>query len=188
MSRLCLPSRLSSLLALCAGLWLWPERAHAQVAVEVEEEEAALPDTPAWRSNVGFQLGTGFMVLLPSGGGSAGVGLQAEGRYGFVLGPTVVAPGGELSLYYLSSRVIGTVMPTLRITVPLGPLAPYVRGGAGAGALTNPGEGGLAWLGGGGLMIHFSERISLGAEVSYQAISGTAFRGLSISPMLSISG
>lgn len=176
-------ARPGSLLALCAGLWLSPQLAHAQS----EEDEGSL-DTPAWRSNVGFQLGTGFMVLLPSGGGSAGVGAQVEGRYGFVLGPTVLAPGGELSAYYLSSRVIGTLMPTLRLTLPLGPLAPYARGGVGAGALSNPGEGGLAWLGGGGLMIHFSERISLGVEVSYQAITGTDFRGLSISPMLSIGG
>jgi hypothetical protein len=173
------------LLALCAGACLWPRAASAQALIE---EEVELPDTPAWRSNVGFQLGTGLLVLLPSGGGSAGVGAQVEGRYGFVLGPSVIAPGGELSLYWLSSRVIGTLMPTLRITLPLGPLAPYVRGGAGGGGLSNPGEGGLAWLGGGGLMIHFSERISLGVEVSYQAITGTEFRGLSISPMLSLGG
>lgn len=170
---------------LCSGALLWPQLAHAQ---SEEEAEAELPDTPAWRSNVGFQLGTGFLVLLPSGGGSAGVGAQMEGRYGFVLGPSVVAPGGELSLYWLSSRVIGTLMPTLRVTLPLGPLAPYVRGGVGAGGISNPGEGGLALLGGGGLMIHFSERVSLGVELSYQAITGTAFRGLSISPMLSIGG
>ena len=168
---------------LCADALLWPELAHAQ---EVEEDE--LRDTPAWRSNVGFQLGTGIMVLLPSDGGSAGIGAQVEGRYGMALGPTVVAPGGELSLYWLSSRLIATLMPTLRVTVPLGPLAPYVRGGLGAGALSDPGEGGLAYLGGGGLMIHFTERVSLGVEVSYQAITGTDFRGLSISPMLTLGG
>ena len=66
-----------------------------------------------------------------------------------------------------------------------GPLAPFVRGGVGVGGLTEPSEGGLAWLAGGGLMIHVSERFSFGAELGYQAIEGTAFKGITISPTLS---
>jgi hypothetical protein len=54
--------------------------------------------------------------------------------------------------------------------------------------LTNPGDGGLAWLGGGGLMIHFGDVLSLGAEVNYEGITGTGFRVLSIGPTLVIGG
>jgi hypothetical protein len=54
--------------------------------------------------------------------------------------------------------------------------------------ITNPGEGGLAWLGGGGLMIHFGGFLSLGAEVNYQGITGTDYKVLSIGPSIVIGG
>jgi len=127
-------------------------------------------------------------VLVPDSGDAPGVGLQAEGRSGIALGPTILAPGAELSAYYVASRAIGTLLPTLRLTVPIGSVAPFVRAGIGVGALTDPSEAGLAWLAGGGLMIHVSDALSFGAELGYQAIVGTDFEGLSIAPTLSWSG
>ena len=59
---------------------------------------------------------------------------------------------------------------------------------AGYGGLSNPGDGGLAWLLGGGLMIHFGGAFSLGAEVNYAGITGTGFEVLSIGPTLIIGG
>jgi hypothetical protein len=146
-----------------------------------------VPDTPAWNANVGLVTGLGIAVLLPDEG-SAGGGLELSGRYGVPVGPTVMAPGARLGGYYLQERFIGMLMPTFRITLPLGPLAPFVQGGAGAGGLTNPGEGGLAYLAGGGLMIHFGGVLSLGAEVNYEGITGTGFQVLSIGPTLVLGG
>ena len=93
---------------------------------------AEVPDTPAWRANVGLVTSTGIAVLLPDEG-SAGGGLELSGRYGIPAGPVIFAPGVRLGGYYLQERIIGVLMPTARLTVPLGPLAPFVHAGAGAG-------------------------------------------------------
>jgi hypothetical protein len=148
---------------------------------------AEVPDTPAWNANVGLITGLGIAVLVPDEG-SAGGGLELSARYGIPVGFVVLAPGGRVGGYYLQERFIGMLMPTARATVPLGPFAPFVQGGAGAGVLTHPGDGGLAWLGGGGLMIHFGGVVSVGAELNYEGITGTGYRVLSIGPTLVIGG
>jgi hypothetical protein len=152
-----------------------------------QDSDSLVPDTPAWNANVGLVTGLGIALLLPDEG-SAGGGLEFSARYGIPVGPTVMAPGGRLGGYYLQERFIGTLMPTFRVTLPLGPLAPFVQGGAGPGVLTNPSEGGLAWLAGGGLMIHFGGVVSVGAEVNVERITGTGFEVLSIGPTLVIGG
>lgn len=157
------------------------------VDARVARAQDEIPDTPAWRSNVGFVSGIGIAVLVPDEG-SVGFGLEPTGRYGIPAGPVIIAPGARLGGYYLSERFIGTLMPTLRVTLPLGPLAPFGQGGLGGGMITNPGEGGLAWLAGGGLMIHFGGFLSLGAEVNYQGITGTDYKVLSIGPSIVIGG
>jgi hypothetical protein len=140
-------------------------------------------------ANRGFKLGIGPTLLLPiREGGPYGGGLDLAGRYGIQAGPTVLAPGGLLGGYFISSRFIGLAMPTFRVTLPLGPLAPYVVGGVGGGWISNPTEGGVALLGGGGLMIHFGRVFGIGAEVTYQTITGTEFGGLALGPMISFGG
>jgi hypothetical protein len=170
---------------LVSGTCLLAPAATAQeLAADADHQ---VPDTPAWRANVGLVSGLGLAVLIPDEG-SAGLGLELAGRYGVPVGPLVLAPGARVGGYYLQERVIGLLMPTFRVTVPLGPLAPYAQGGIGAGGITNPGEGGLAWLGGGGLMIHFGGVLSIGAEINYQGITGTGFKVLSIGPTIVIGG
>jgi hypothetical protein len=146
-------------------------------------------DSAAMSANRGFKLGIGPTVLLPMrAGGPYGGGLNVEGRYGIKAGPTVVAPGGMLAGYFISSRFIGMAMPTFRLTVPIGPLAPYALGGVGGGWISNPSEGGVALLGGGGLMIHFGRFFAIGAEATYQTITGTDFGGVTIGPAISFGG
>jgi hypothetical protein len=170
---------------LVSGICLFALAAPAQELAG--DEYSQVPDTPAWRANTGLVSGLGLALLVPDEG-SAGLGLELAGRYGVPVGPLVLAPGARVGGYYLQERVIGLLMPTFRVTVPLGPLAPFVQGGIGAGGITNPGEGGLAWLGGGGLMIHFGGVFSIGAEVNYQGITGTDFKVLSIGPTIVIGG
>lgn len=146
-------------------------------------------DSAAMAANRGLTLGVGPTLLLPSReDGPVGGGLSLDARYGIRLGPTVVAPGGRLNGYLISSRVIGMAMPTLRLTVPVGPLAPFLVGGLGPGGITNPGETGLAYLGGGGAMIHFGRILAVGGEASYQAITGTDFKSVAIGPSILIGG
>lgn len=146
-------------------------------------------DSAAFSANRGFKIGIGPILLSPSReGGPWGGGLDLDGRYGIVAGPTVIAPGGRLAGYALSGRFIGTAMPTLRFTLPVGPLAPFVVGGIGGGWISNPSESGVAMLGGGGLMIHFGRVFAIGAEATYQTITGTEFHGLAIGPAISFGG
>lgn len=145
-------------------------------------------DSAAMASNRGLHFGFAPAILLPTDNGPAGGGLILDGRYGIKAGPTVLAPGGRLGGYLISSRFIGTAMPTFRVTLPVGPLAPFVLGGLGYGGLTNPGESGLAVLGGGGLMIHFGRILAIGAEVTYQRITGTEYQTLGIGPAIQIGG
>ncbi|HEX7665156.1 MAG TPA: hypothetical protein VF407_11610, partial [Polyangiaceae bacterium] len=103
-------------------------------------------DSAAAQANKGFHIGIGPELLVPSDGGPLGGGLILDGRYGIDLNPVILAPGARLAGYYISERFIGTAMPVLRVTTPLGPLAPFVLGGVGGGWLTNDSEAGVALL------------------------------------------
>ena len=148
---------------------------------------ADVPDSPAWAANVEQVTGLGVAILVPDEG-AAGGGLELSTRYGFPVGPVILAPGARTGGYYLQDRFIGILLGTGRATLPLGPVAPFVQVGGGAGGLSNPGDGGLAWLVGGGLMIHFGYHVAAGVEVSWQGITGTGFEVLSIGPSLVIGG
>ena len=142
----------------------------------------------AMQANKGLRIGFGPELLFPSDGGPMGGGVVLDGRYGLRAGPTVLAPGGRLGGYVISSRFVGTAMPTFRVTLPIGPLAPFVVGGVGIGGLSNPSETGLAYLGGGGLMIHFGRIMAIGAEVTYQRIVGSELEVLAVGPSLQFGG
>jgi hypothetical protein len=147
------------------------------------------PESPAMSASRGLKLGLAPILLFPiREDGSYGGGLEIQGRYGIKAGPTVIAPGGILGGYFISSRFIGLAMPTLRWTLPIGPFAPYVVGGVGPGWISNPSEGGVALLGGGGLMIHFGRVIAVGAELTYRTITSTDYGGLVLGPVISFGG
>lgn len=142
-------------------------------------------DSAAWRSNRGFQTHLGPVLLIPTDpDDSWGGGLEFGLRYGFKAGPTVLAPGGRVAGYYQPKRFVGDVMGTFRVTLPAGPFAPFIEGGVGPGGATNPGQGGVAVLAGGGLMIHFGDVFGLGARASWETITSTGFSVLSVGPML----
>jgi hypothetical protein len=177
------PNLLSSsavlLASLCAG---------SSVAAADAARDDQAPDTAPWRANTGLVTGLGLALLLPSGGGDAGLGVELYGRYGIPAGPVILAPGALLGGYYLQHRFAGDLLGTFRVTLPLGPLAPFAQAGLGPGVRTNPSEGGLAWLGGGGLMLHLGEVLAVGVEVNYLAISGTGFKALTLGPSIVIGG
>jgi len=95
------------------------------------------------------------------------------------------AENARLKGYYYSQRFVGLAMGTGRLTLPLGPLAPYGVVGAGGGSISNPGQSGMALMGGGGLMLHFGRVFAVGVEATYQKITDTDFRVLSIGPLFS---
>lgn len=143
-------------------------------------------DSAAYDSNEGWNTGFGPMIIAPRDGGPLGAGLDLDLRYGIGAGPFVFAPGGRLAGYYYSQRFVGLAMPTARLTLPIGPLAPYGVVGAGAGSVSNPTQSGMALMGGGGLMLHFGRIFGLGVEATYQKITETDFRAISVGPLFTI--
>jgi hypothetical protein len=149
------------------------------------EEET---ESPAMSKNRGLRVGLAPVLLIPTDRGPMGGGLELDGRYGIKAGPTVLAPGGMLAGYIISLRPVGIAMPTARLTLPAGPLAPFIMGGVGGGWLGNPAQNGLAVMGGGGIAVHFWRIVAIGAELSYQTITGTEFRSLALGPVISFGG
>lgn len=143
-------------------------------------------DSIAFRANTGLRWGIGPVLLFPSDGGPMGGGLDLDIRYGIGLDPVVIAPGARFAGYILSGDVIGMAMPTVRVTLPFGPFAPFVVGGVGPGYTSDEKKTGAALLGGGGLMIHVGPFFGIGAEATYQTITGTEFKTLTLGPSLLI--
>lgn len=157
----------------------------AAAAVAAPRPAAAYDEgSAAAVSNTGLDLGLGPVLLVPTDGGPLGGGLDAELRYGIGLNPVILSPGARLAGYAFSGRFVGLAMPTLRLTIPLGPLAPFVTGGVGGGWLSNPSEAGLALMGGGGLMVHVGRVLGVGVEATYQTVTDTEMKAVAIGPML----
>lgn len=135
--------------------------------------------------NSGFQWGISPGVVFSRGKAGFAVGLRFG--YGFDTGPVILVPGVRLSGYFIDPNVyLG--MPMLKLVLPIDRFAPFVEAGAGVGHVAGgsaSSETGAALMGGGGFMIHFT-RIALGAEASYQVITGTPFKGFGVGPILAI--
>jgi opacity protein-like surface antigen len=136
--------------------------------------------------NSGFQWGISPGVIFS--GDKVGFALGLHFGYGFDTGPVILVPGVRLAGYFVDPSVyLG--MPTAKIIMPIDRFAPFVQGGVGAGYVTAArdigSESGVAYMAGGGFMIHFT-RFAFGAEATYQAIGGTRFKGASIGPILAI--
>jgi len=139
---------------------------------------------------VAYNTGPRFSIapgLIIPASGRVGFSIMGDFRYGIETGPLILAPGARVAGFFPSGSVALTALGTLRLTVPLGPVGPYVMGGAGPGYVTDPSRAGLAYLGGGGLMVHFGLHFALGAEATYFAITGTDVRALLVGPSLLLS-
>jgi len=118
--------------------------------------------------------------------GKAGFSLAGRLEYGVDTGSVIVMPGLSLAGYFLDPNVyVG--MPTVELVLPLGPFAPFVEGGAGVGAVTQPSQTSLAVLGGGGFVLHPTPSFMLGLEVGYETIVGTDFRVIILGPIFAFS-
>jgi len=173
-------------LALAAGLLgLAPSLASAQyVAPPPRELREPTGSDLVYIYNIGLRVSLAPGLFVPLDGGRVGFSLGGDVRFGIPLGPVIVAPGLRVAGYWPSGYygVIG--LATTRITVPLGPVGPYVLGGVGPGHVSKPSDTGLAYQAGGGFMVYVGTAFGFGAEASYLAITGTNFRSLFIGPAL----
>jgi hypothetical protein len=137
--------------------------------------------------NSGFQWGISPGVAFANG--KAGFLLGLNFGYGFDTGPVILVPGVRLTGYFLDPVVL-MGMPTFKVVLPIDRFAPFVEVGAGPGHITksdtSSAQTGVALMGGGGFMIHFTPGFALGAHASYQVITGTDFKGFAVGPILAI--
>lgn len=161
-------------------------RAQGVSAQEPEQEPDAREIVAAY--NQGLRIGIAPGVFIPARGGRVGFSVAADVRYGFRVAPAlVIAPGLRLGGYFPPRERIAMALGMLRLTVPIGPVGPYVMGGAGVGWVRTEETVGVAYLGGGGFMVHIGTRFGIGAEASYSAITSTRFRVIAVGPIFLLS-
>jgi hypothetical protein len=149
-------------------------------AVMLLSGAAAAVEEPSWTFN--FTP----VVVLPKDDYRVGGGTDPELRYTRDLGGVSLSAGGRVGAYYAKNLFGVTVMPTLRVTLPLGPVDPYLAGGVGYGWLPTIERDGLATLARFGTVFHFSDSFSIGVEGTLQKIHGSNFDFPSFGSMLSI--
>jgi hypothetical protein len=162
-----------------------PQSFEAEAQALEGEQPSARDIVFAYNRGLKFSVAPG--VMIPAHGGSVGFIIAADLRYGFQLGPLVLAPGVRPTLYFPPNQRVVTGVATLRLTFPVGPVGPFIVGGVGPGWIKHPSTFGVAYLGGGGLMVHIGTQFGIGAECSYQAITGTGFGAIFVGPLLLLS-
>jgi hypothetical protein len=134
--------------------------------------------------NKGLRFNIAPGVIVPTNGADVGFSLIGDLRFGIEIGPIIVAPGARLGGYWPAGPNAYVLMGTLRVTVPVGPIGPYVLGGVGPGWVTSPERTDVAYVLGGGAMVHIGSRFGIGLEVTYQAITDTRFKAWFFGPSL----
>jgi hypothetical protein len=171
------------LMALCAGLAaLLAAAQHAAAQGPAEAAPSGREIVTYYNTGARFTLAPG--VFIPLEGERVGFSLAGDFRYGFDTGPLIAAPGARVAAFFLPDARVVLGLATARVTVPVGPVGPFVLGGVGPGFVSAPEHVDLGYLAGGGFMVHFGVHVAVGAEVAYQAIRRTSFSALSVGPSL----
>jgi hypothetical protein len=139
----------------------------------------------AGENRAGWSINLTPVLILPSGDDRFGGGLDPEVQYTVDLGEVRLGAGGRVGAYYAKNLFGVTVMPTLRLTVPIGRFEPYAAIGLGYGWLPDTGQDGLATMGRLGFVYRFSERFVIGLEGTTQRLEGSRYRFPSVGSMMS---
>lgn len=132
--------------------------------------------------NTGARFTIAPGVFIPLDGERVGFSVAGDFRYGFDTGSIILAPGARVAGFFLPEARVVLGLATARVTVPLGPVGPFVIGGVGPGFVSAPGHTDLGYVAGGGFMVHVGVRFAVGAEAAYQAVRQSGFSALSMGP------
>lgn len=133
----------------------------------------------------GWSLNLTPVLLFPTDDYRFGGGADPELKYTLDLGGAHLSAGGRVGTYYAKNLLGVTMMPTLRLTVPVGPVEPYVAFGMGYGFLPKIGHDDFATMSRLGVVFRFSKSFALGVEGTLQRIDNSAFRFPSFGSMVS---
>jgi hypothetical protein len=145
-----------------------------------------LPGLARAAEEPGWSLNFTPVLLLPKDDYRVGGGTDPELKYSRDLGGVRWSAGGRVGAYYAKNLFGVTVMPTLRVMLPLGAVDPYLAGGVGYGWLAENEHDGLATMARAGTVFHFSDSFSIGVEATLQQLHGSKFGFPSFGSMMSI--
>jgi hypothetical protein len=137
------------------------------------------------RNKSGWSINLTPVLLFANDDYRFGGGGDPELKYTLDLGGARLSAGGRVGAYYAKNLFGMTVMPTLRLMVPVGPVEPYVAFGMGYGWLPKDDHGDFASMSRLGVVFRFSERFALGVEGTVQKLDNSAFRFPSFGSMIS---
>jgi hypothetical protein len=140
----------------------------------------------AAENNSGWSINFTPVLLFPKGEYLLGGGADPELKYTFDLGGVRLSAGARVGGYYAKNLFGVTAMPTLRITVPVGPVEPYAAFGIGHGWLPKIGYDDLATMARLGAVFRFNQRFTIGLEGTVQRLDGSDFRFPSFGSMVSL--
>ncbi len=125
-------------------------------------------------------------VIVPSMRGyDVGGGIDPEIGYTLDRGAARVGAGLRVGGYYATSLFGIEAMPTLRLTVPVGPVEPYAAFGMGFGWIVDDGHQGIATMSRLGVVFRVTDSLALGVEGTVQKIDGSRFHFPSLGSSLS---
>lgn len=134
----------------------------------------------------GWSINLTPVLLFPHDDYRFGGGADPELKYTLDLGGAHLSAGGRVGTYYAKNLVGVTVMPTLRLMVPVGPVEPYVAFGMGYGWLPKIEHESFASMSRLGVVFRFSKSFALGVEGTLQKIDGSTFRFPSFGSMFAV--
>jgi hypothetical protein len=146
-----------------------------------------LPEVAAAEQNrSGWSINFTPVLMLPSDEYRLGGGADPELKYTLDLGGALLSAGARVSGHYAKNMFGMTMMPTLRVTVPVGPVEPYAAFGMGYGFIPKTSHGDFATMSRLGVVFRFSESFALGVEGTFQNVEDSAFRFPSFGSMVSL--
>jgi hypothetical protein len=113
-----------------------------------------------------------------------GWGVDPELRYSFSVGGSYLSLGARVAGYDAKNRVGWMAMPTLRLAEPLGAFDAYLAAGYGQGSIPELEHSANAEMYRAGFFYHFSDRIGIGVEGTYQKIANSNFEFFSMGSMI----
>lgn len=147
----------------------------------------ALPAVASAEPNKsGWSINFTPVVTFPDREYRFGGGADPELKYTLDLGGARLSAGGRVSAHYAKNLFGITMMPTLRLTMPVGPVEPYVAFGMGYGWLPNEGHGDFATMSRIGVVFRITDSFKLGVEGTFQKLDNSAFRFPSLGSMVSL--
>jgi hypothetical protein len=158
--------------------------------VEAAEDPLAAVHAPApgagaaAQDHAGWSFNATPVLVVPKDGYRWGGGADPELKYTLDLGWARLSGGGRVGAYYAKNQFGVSLMPTVRLMVPVGAVEPYVSAGVGYGWLPKAGHADLTTMARAGFLYRFSKSFAIGLEGTLQELRGSDFRFLSIGSMM----